>query len=361
MNASGPHGEYERQRAYALNLSATGRHAQAIEVLSPLLHRFPDLESFTRIVLAQVHSQAGRQEEAVQQARLAVAAQPQDAKAHRALGRYLRVAGQLEEAEEHLRTSLQLSPQNAQAWVSLSLLLTDTGRREEAHQAGEQAATSEPGLSDAYLALGFSVLRTDPRLAEQYLREALRLDPEHDSALHLLALLHLSQFRARPGMRSVAQYAALAPQAPNARYLVDQILAKPVSAVHTGVLLAVFAGIMAVGFVADSGGPPVVAAIMILAVALLTALRFYLRASILHQTLPGPLWSRLHSLLRRRPPLAWQCVLLAGQWAWLLVGAGIVLYSGDLDPLSWGLLVGIGTCILTSILMFRAFRDTTKA
>lgn len=361
MSASALREDPARLLSHALDLASTGRHAQAISLLTSLLPRFPDLEGDIRVCLAHVYEQEGHCEQAVQQAHLAVAATPQSADAHRMLGKQLLSAGQPKQAESHLRTSLALDSQNARTWVILSILLSKTGRYEEAFHTGKQAVYLEPDSAEAHCTVGTSVLEADPRLAEQAAREALRLDPEYAPALRLLAAAQIRQrSAAHRWMHSLARYVASTPQDSETPYLVDLMLAKMLSPIHGGTVVAVLSSFLMVGAVADSDAPRATPTITLLVIAGLTALPLCRRANVLRHNLPYSLGSRLRGLLRRRPLLTLQIILLAGLWGWMATGAGLLLHRGDFDTLSWACLAGLAVCVLSFVLMRRAVRDSAN-
>lgn len=357
MNAEEPHQEYERLSSYASDLVAIGRISQAVETLSTLLGRFPQYEGYTRMHLARAHSAGDHHDKAVQQARLAVAALPQEPAAHFELGRALLFSGDVAQAEHPLRTSLQLDPQDAASWGVLAWCLLEMERNEEAFHAGDRAMRLDPDSPLAHYAVGASVLDSDLLMAQREAEKALSLDPEFAPAVRLLAIVQLRLQKTRRGERSVANLATLLPQAPTTQVMVDIIVAQVVSMAHAGTLLALITGALALGAMWSSSAPPGAVVITLLASALLTVLFIYRRARSVHAALPGSLGPRMRSMLRRRPLIMLQVVVLAAQWVYMAAGAAILLTTGNGGPLAWALLVGVGACVLSYVLAHRAFRN----
>ncbi|MBO3725052.1 tetratricopeptide repeat protein [Actinomyces bowdenii] len=357
MSAEDPHQEYERLSSYASDLVAVGRISQAVETLSTLLGRFPQYEGYTRMHLARAHSDGDRHDKAVEQARLAVAAMPQEPAAHFELGRALLFSGDAAQAEQPLRTSLQLDPQDATSWGVLAWSLLEMERNEEAFHAGDQAVRLDPDSPLAHYTVGASVVDSDLLMAKRAAESSLRLDPEFAPAVRLLAIIQLRLLRTRGGDRSVANLAALLPQAPATRVMVDIIVAQVVGMAHAGTLLALITGGLALGAMWNSGAPPVAVVVTLLVAALLTVLLICMRARAVHAALPGSLGPRMRGTLRRRPLIALQAVVLAAQWVCMAAGAAILLNTGNGSPLAWALLAGVGACVLSYFLAHQAFRN----
>ena len=81
----------------------------------------------------------GRDDEAVQSFRRAVAARPDWAEAHSLLGSALSRAGSLAEAEAELRKAVQLKPDYAEGWNYLGQFYQDRAKDKEAQEAFRKA------------------------------------------------------------------------------------------------------------------------------------------------------------------------------------------------------------------------------
>lgn len=81
----------------------------------------------------------GRDAEAAEAFRRAVAAKPDWAEAHSLLGSALSRAGKLSEAEAELRKAVQLKPDYAEGWNYLGEFLKERGKAKEAEEAFQKA------------------------------------------------------------------------------------------------------------------------------------------------------------------------------------------------------------------------------
>ena len=81
----------------------------------------------------------------------ALAVDPNDAEAHRRLGRLLAYLGENERAATHLRSSLFLEPERARALTDLAELRLSQGRFGEACAVLNAALDADPGAIDAYI------------------------------------------------------------------------------------------------------------------------------------------------------------------------------------------------------------------
>ena len=81
----------------------------------------------------------------------ALAIDPDDAEAHRRLGRLLTQLGEFERAARHLRSSLFLEPERAQALIALAELRLAQGDFNAACLVLNAALEADPGSSDAYI------------------------------------------------------------------------------------------------------------------------------------------------------------------------------------------------------------------
>jgi Flp pilus assembly protein TadD len=149
-------------------LEAAGRLAQAAEIVSNLLRRYPDEDL-----------------------------------PHLLMGRLLAQAGQLDLAEQHVRSALQLAPHKFQGHYVLGLVLFKRGEAleqrggrvspqaralfEESVRACRKALAGRPDYGFAHMALGVSLMHLG-RKAEAIaaFREAVHCNPEYaDNHLHL--------------------------------------------------------------------------------------------------------------------------------------------------------------------------------
>ncbi|WP_312916436.1 tetratricopeptide repeat protein [Stenotrophomonas sp.] len=152
-------------------------------------------------------------DEAVTLARDWVAAEPQQAQAHRWLALALQQQGQLEAAQAALAQALSLAPDDAALHLQHAGLLLAQRQIGAAGQALERSTTLNPNEFSAYvmqshLALG----RDDVDEAERLLRLAERVDPDSPE---LGALQGMVALRRGDADRALAVLSATAAQLPN--------------------------------------------------------------------------------------------------------------------------------------------------
>lgn len=105
-------------------------------------------------LLAVLELQSGRPQQALEFARRAIRARPEDANAHNTLGEACRVAGALAEAESAYRRAIALDPKNLGAHLNLGHLLRRTGRGAEALDCYAAAISLHPELPETHVCLG---------------------------------------------------------------------------------------------------------------------------------------------------------------------------------------------------------------
>ena len=163
--------------------AAEGPLRRAVEI-QPLLVE-------ARIALAEVLSEGGRTDEAVQQLEAAVAA---DSLHHPAawnnLGFLHLQAGRMDAAERPLATAVGLDPDFAEARVNLGAVFLSTGRIEPAVEQFEQAIRVRPEYTPAYGNLGVAYVRLGRTAdARRMFERLLALNPGDQRARAYLAEL----------------------------------------------------------------------------------------------------------------------------------------------------------------------------
>ena len=131
---------------------------------------------------------AGRPEESVAAARVAVENEPESADAYTNLAAALNAAGRREESLAAARVAVQKGPKSADAHTNLAAALNAAGRREESLAAARVAVQKGPKSTDAYSNLGRALLDAgDLEGAERQFRTALELTPRDLGANQNLA------------------------------------------------------------------------------------------------------------------------------------------------------------------------------
>lgn len=107
------------------------------------------------------------------------------------LGAALKKTGDVDGAERAYRHALSIDPSHQPAHHSLMMLLTEQGRTQEAHDVAQMWADTEPYLPESHIELAWLQRETgDMAGAEQSLKNALRIQPNHDVATAQLGDLY---------------------------------------------------------------------------------------------------------------------------------------------------------------------------
>ena len=161
---------------------------------------------------------AGRYEEALEAARVAVEQRPDFAEAHTTLGITLTGLGRFEEGEAHLRRAIALNPHTQNVHLNLGMTLYYQGLYEEALDAARVAVEQRPDFALAHVNLGLALNALGrSEEAGTPLRRALDLNPV-DSFQKLIELL-TPQGRYEEAIDLIAQAAGLAPDSTQAAEL----------------------------------------------------------------------------------------------------------------------------------------------
>src|SRR5262249_3569368 len=148
----------------------------------------PDNET-VREHLADAYLDKGRIDDAIAQARLAVAAQPESADAHGVLGAALGRTRHLDEALAHLHTALELNPQLARAHFNLGNVLLQLGEIDQALENYEMELRLQPNFPEGHNNLANALFRKgNLDAAFLHLETALRLNPNYPEAHNNLGI-----------------------------------------------------------------------------------------------------------------------------------------------------------------------------
>ncbi|MBC7818325.1 MAG: tetratricopeptide repeat protein [Planctomycetaceae bacterium] len=120
------------------------------------------------------------------------------------LGASLKKSGDVAGAEQAYRHALTLDPSHQPAHHSLAMLLAEQGRTHEAKDLAQMWADTEPYLPESHIELAWLQRESgDTAGAEQSLKNALRIAPNHDIATAQLGDLYRSSGQSD---RAVAMY-----------------------------------------------------------------------------------------------------------------------------------------------------------
>ena len=140
-------------------MSLNFSNSEAIEAFQAALRARPDFAE-VRGNMAQTHlnqakelSGAGKTAEARQVLQQAIAAAPDHAEAHLALGTLLARAGDLTAAIPELEMAVRLKPENAMAHFTLGKALANGGQMDAARKQFQEALRLKPGAAPILQAL----------------------------------------------------------------------------------------------------------------------------------------------------------------------------------------------------------------
>lgn len=130
--------------------------------------------------------------------------EPENADYAHNLGASLKKTGDVAGAEHAYRHALKLDPSHQPAHHSLAMLLAEQGRAQEARELAQMWADTEPYLPESHIELAWLQRESgDTAGAEQSLKNALRIAPNHDIATAQLGDLYRSSGQSD---RAVAMY-----------------------------------------------------------------------------------------------------------------------------------------------------------
>jgi tetratricopeptide (TPR) repeat protein len=282
--------------------------------------------------LAAVLLDAERCAEGLAAADAAVAVAPQWEYPHRLRALLLSRLDRHQEALLAGYTAVGLAPEEPGTALGYAVVLQRAGRLDDALQVAHRAVALAPGEAPAHLRLAdIASDRGDRALARRAYEETLRLDPENAWARHDLAVLDLAERRAGAALRGLVEAGRLDPANPLVLRNVAAVLWRLAWRLRI-LLVAATLAVLAAG--AGGGTAPArVAALSALAVVGLLAWRTA-------RDLPGSSSAAVRAALRADLPLALTAVALAGCVA-LLAAAGAT-GSWILAAPVWLLLGGLG-------------------
>lgn len=145
--------------------------------------------------------------------RAILSVEPTQADAHALLGVALDALGRQGEALESIRRAIALDPKAALFYIHLGNVLAATGDWQASCEAFRKAAQLQPNFPDVHYNLG-NVLREsgDWESAEKAYQQALALTPEHVLARNNLALVYEHQERLGEAVALLEEVVALAPE-----------------------------------------------------------------------------------------------------------------------------------------------------
>ncbi len=139
--------------ARGVELQRLGRHVEALDAFHEGLAMEPG-HPVAHLLAGMSSLHLGRWEMGVAHARVAAAANPNDAGAWCNLALGQRQLGRSKEAGYAARTAIAVGPHLANAWIAMGLVQQDAGALDEARASLTRAIVLDPNLASAHLALG---------------------------------------------------------------------------------------------------------------------------------------------------------------------------------------------------------------
>lgn len=173
-------GEVGESAMLGLQAAAEGDSTRAIERLSEVLERRPDLPDLA-VVLATLLRQAGRAQQALPILVASLDRSPEHAGLHREFGRSLLLLHRHAEGEAALRTSLSLSPDQHELKLEIASMLLAMGRPGDSLELVREVPSGDPTVAAAATSCTAEILAASLRQREAVdaLRAALDRDPDH--------------------------------------------------------------------------------------------------------------------------------------------------------------------------------------
>lgn len=140
--------------------------------------------------LGNVLHEQGLLDKAVACYRNAINCKPDYARAHCNLGNLLQEQGKSNDAVISYRNAISFKPDYAEAHYNLGLILMAQGKLDAATDCYRKTVMNEPDWADAHYNLGIALQEQGiPNDATACYRKALELDPNNESAAHMIACL----------------------------------------------------------------------------------------------------------------------------------------------------------------------------
>ncbi|MHC4405222.1 MAG: tetratricopeptide repeat protein [Planctomycetota bacterium] len=183
--------EIEQLAHEAQHALRSGDHVRALAVIDQLAMVVPD-DPALQIMRAEALLKSGAGEEALSEARKAVALDPESYRAQSLLGVAAWRLGKLHLAQQSLERAIELSRRRPAALTDYAWFMASERGPRLAEEAAREAVGADEESSTAWAALGLAQLRLHRRQdAEASLEKALQLDPNDPYAQWVMvSLLH---------------------------------------------------------------------------------------------------------------------------------------------------------------------------
>lgn len=188
-----------------LELYQNGRLSEAERLATSICHEFP-LDSFSWKILGAVFQATGRNFDALNANKQAVALSPQDAEAHNNLGVTLQDLRRLDDAKASLTMAIELKPEFPEAHYNLGRTLGKLSRLEEAEASYNRAIALKTDYADAFNNLA-NTLKELGRLdeAEKMFEKAIEVNGHFRNATTGLGNVLMLKGRHKKGLELIRQ------------------------------------------------------------------------------------------------------------------------------------------------------------
>jgi protein O-GlcNAc transferase len=143
--------------------------------------------------LGKIYLTTGKVEQALTAYEQAIGLEPDNIQSYFDLGQFYHQQGQLNKALIYYRQIVNVSPDTAWPRINLGAALFEAGQETEALAMLETAISMEPTSSQVYQQVGKVLLPYQVELAQTYLEQAVKLDPQNVLAAISLAQLFRDQ------------------------------------------------------------------------------------------------------------------------------------------------------------------------
>lgn len=208
---------YTAQDMLGLALLGAGRSAEAAQVLSRAVKKWPDkCEAYHN--LGAVETKLGKVEDAMAAYRKAITVCPDSYESHNNLGDLLSRQGKNPEAIEHYRTAIRISPYFSEAYSNLGDEMLKLGRTAEALANFRTALRLKPHLPEANHNLGWIEMQSG-RIGEalMYFRTAVRFKPDFAEAYNSIGIAQASLGRMAEAAEAFKKAVIMKPDFDDAR------------------------------------------------------------------------------------------------------------------------------------------------
>ncbi len=190
-----------------------GQLGKAEELCRQLVESGPNAEALH--LLGIIAHQSGRQTEAIEHLRRAIALDGSVALYHANLGEMCRLAGRTDEASAHARCALALSPDDPAALSNLGIALYEQRKYSEALDCYDRAIAVAPNFVHAHSNRGNALRALDRREeAEAAYRRAIALSPDFAEAWNNLGTTLRELKRPKEAEQTYRKAVALRPNDP---------------------------------------------------------------------------------------------------------------------------------------------------